>query len=138
MTNYCIYLLLPMGFWTYSNRQIFENHIIPISHNLDIMEHGHTILGSMTRISPGTPFFVILVIHIICQWTFLGKWMKKGFNYMAIKDEDIFYESKAPFFSVVKTYDKQQLLNRDEMLRFVLDIDAFDHKMIHRMFKKTD
>ena len=43
-----------------------------------------------------------------------------------------------PFFAVIQEIDKGILLKRDEKLLFNLDVKAFDHEMIHRMFEKKE
>lgn len=60
---YCV-----MGFWFFSNRQIFENFVIPLEYLNDVPHMGHTIIGSLTRISPGTPFFIMFVLALIGQF----------------------------------------------------------------------
>jgi len=54
-----------IGYWMFSNRQIFENKVIPINSTFEQKRYGHIILDSFTKVSPGTPFIIILVIEII-------------------------------------------------------------------------
>ena len=81
--------LLPLfygaiGFWMYSNRQIFENAIEPIDFQYSVINHQHTIVQSLTTINPGTPFLILIVYQIAYingfRFFFPGEKLKKYFK----------------------------------------------------------
>ena len=149
---YCIILLYPMGFWIFSNRQIFENEVSHVNHESEVMSHSHTIIGSLKRISPGSPFltfFPFLAFWLIkrlskyeCLGKYLGlKYLHKRINSMHLwKEENNFYTCKAPFFSVIKEKEKKQLMRMEELLKFGLNIENVftDHDTLHKMMDLND
>jgi hypothetical protein len=54
-----------IGFWMFSNRQIFENVVLPIEYSNSIVRYGHTFKSVLERIYPGDPLLIFMVIHLI-------------------------------------------------------------------------
>lgn len=143
--NYSYILYFSMGFWLFTNRQIFENHVHPKKLHYDVQSHGHYILKSMFRISPGQPLLILLVLQLLYQFTNCGRLLcqnvkKKWEEQIAksLKNDVKFVECKATYFSVLRDSDKIALKNRYHYLSSLLGINAFDHKMIHRMMNDNN
>ena len=54
-----------MGFWLFTNRQIFANDVIPIQYLHDVQRMNHEIFPSIMTLSPGTPLLYLMVIYIM-------------------------------------------------------------------------
>lgn len=76
-----------IGFWMYSNRQIYENKVVPKASLNGTVDHRHTIVYSLTNITPGTPFLYLLVVSMA--------------NYI-IKFFDIKYSKICSCFDIVR------------------------------------
>ena len=63
------FLYACLGFWMYSNRQVFENIVLPVTYLNEVVRYDHKIIGSVKRISPGTPFLILLAILIVLKIT---------------------------------------------------------------------
>lgn len=51
--------------WMFSNRQIFDNVVQPLSKLDSVQDHSHTIVYTMTTITPALPLQILLVISIL-------------------------------------------------------------------------
>jgi len=56
-----------MGFWMFTNQQIFRNVVIPITYFSDRVQMGHHIIESIFSINPGTPFLGLFVFMVFCR-----------------------------------------------------------------------
>ena len=54
-----------IGFWMYSNRQVFENEVVFKERLSETTRYNHDILGSITRLSPGSPLILLALIQFI-------------------------------------------------------------------------
>lgn len=116
------------------------------------MVHDHYLIKSMFRISPGTPFLLVLifqVLKILNDTTRLGQFclcrrMKNEWDskirqqFAKLVDQDNLVQCQATFFSVVDIKDKRALTRRDLYLRVLLNINAYDIDMINRMNADND
>jgi len=55
------------GFWMYGNRQAFENFVKPIDTLYHPIRYGHTMIGSLTHVHPGTPFLILGVFVLLLK-----------------------------------------------------------------------
>ena len=51
-----------IGFWMYSNRQIFDNVIAQYN---GFQDHKHTLIYSLKTFTPGTPLLILFVISVL-------------------------------------------------------------------------
>lgn len=58
-----IYSLI--GFWMYSNVQIFDNKVIPKIRVNDVQDHQHQVIRSVFTFSPGSPFLLLAVFSTL-------------------------------------------------------------------------
>ena len=86
------------GFWMYSNRQIFDNNVVPKSRTNGIIEHNHTVVYSLTTLTPGTPLLILFVISII-NLVFIN---------FDIKYSSIFSFCKNPFIEKLREPDMDE------------------------------
>ena len=66
-TKFCSVLPIlyaSIGFWMYSNRQIFENEVLPKHKTHGFQNHNHTIVYSLTNFTPGTPLLILFVVAV--------------------------------------------------------------------------
>lgn len=49
----------------YSNRQIFDNTVMPRAEIKGLQDHRHTVYFTLTNFTPGTPFLILLIISVI-------------------------------------------------------------------------
>jgi len=130
---------MSIGFWMYSNRQIFENVVIPIRNQRDVQQHGHELGETLLRLSPGTPFLVVLLIQIIIQTDTLAAWfcckkIQRTLKIKRVNQEDVeAFKSKAPFFSVINKSDKVKLMQEEYFLSKNFGINRIDPQKIKEM-----
>ena len=64
------FLYIGIGFWMYSNRQIFENVVEPIHYLKDVPRMDHHIINSVFfDLNPATPFLILLLIQFFFEFT---------------------------------------------------------------------
>ena len=73
------FLYACLGFWMYSNRQVFENIVLPVTYLNEVVRYDHKIIGSLKRISPGTPFLILLAILIVLKIIKIPSCLKSRF-----------------------------------------------------------
>lgn len=54
-----------IGFWMYSNRQVFENVVVFKERLSETTRYDHQILESITRLSPGSPLLLLGLIQFL-------------------------------------------------------------------------
>lgn len=54
-----------IGLWMYSNRQIYDNKVLPRASMNGIQDHSHTVVYTLTTFTPGTPFLIILIVALV-------------------------------------------------------------------------
>jgi len=59
---------LSLGFWLFSNKQIFENKVIPLKYQNEVQRMDHGIIESMTNANPGSPLLLVLLVYSILQY----------------------------------------------------------------------
>lgn len=52
------------GLWMYSNRQVYDNAVLPKAYNNGLQDHSHTVIYTLTTFTPGTPFLFLLIIAV--------------------------------------------------------------------------
>lgn len=70
------------GLWMYSNRQIYDNKVLPRASINGIQDHSHTVVYTLTTFTPGTPFLILLVValaNFIVMVLELNLWKKITF-----------------------------------------------------------
>ena len=64
------FLYMGIGFWMYSNRQIFDNVVLPLEFSTSTPRMDHKIIESIFYdFSPGTAFLFFLLIQIVLEVT---------------------------------------------------------------------
>lgn len=63
--TFCPIIYASWGWWAYSNRQIFENIVYPRYRINGYVEHRHTVVYSLTTLTPGTPMLILLFLAIL-------------------------------------------------------------------------
>ena len=64
------FLYIGIGFWMFSNRQIFDNVVEPITFLTSTPRMDHHIIESIFYIlSPATPFLFFLMIQILLEFS---------------------------------------------------------------------
>ena len=53
-----------LGYWMFSNRQIFENKVNFISNTFETIRYGHKILERLNCITQATPFLISFIIMV--------------------------------------------------------------------------
>lgn len=51
-----------LGFWMFSNRQLFENEVVFKEHRSETTRYNHKIIESLFRLSPGSPFIFVIFV----------------------------------------------------------------------------
>lgn len=100
------FLYLGMGFWMFSNRQIFENIVLPIEFLKDVPRMNHTIIESVFfNLNPGSPFLILLIIQIIfeisMQMNIDSKFGSEKIKHFLERPPD-----NEPFFKTISESDK--------------------------------
>ena len=70
ISEYSVFVNFLLGFWFFSNREIFYNEIKPLKFQNGKKNHEHPILEGVWNKSPGTPFLIFLVIHLVIESKF--------------------------------------------------------------------
>lgn len=52
------------GLWMYSNRQIYDNAVLPKAFANGLQDHSHTVLYTLSTVTPGTPLILLLVVAV--------------------------------------------------------------------------
>ena len=103
MSEYSVVVNFAIGFWIFSNKQIFDNLVIPLKEQDEDMNHGHTIIGSVLQVTPGTTFLIFLVFHLFMKSKFVSSIVKnlknnEKFKNVMYANKELFSECKVPFF----------------------------------------
>lgn len=52
------------GLWMYSNRQIYDNAVLPKAFANGLQDHSHTVVYTLTTVTPAMPLIFLLVVSI--------------------------------------------------------------------------
>ena len=104
----------------FSNRQLFANEFIPIEKTTDVKRFNHKILDSIYQLSPGTPFFVVLVLLLLLRVKSFGK-ILKFFQRKIYKDSPSLNRIKAcenndTYFSALIPSIKRKIKREEDFL----------------------
>lgn len=65
LSIYSILLYFSLGFWFYSNQQIFANKVQPKLLNNEIPSTRHTLTDSVSTLNPGSIILFFLVLNLV-------------------------------------------------------------------------
>jgi len=91
----------------FSNRQVFENVIIPIHSTYEARRYGHLIKESFTRISPGTPLLVVLPFFVFVYFLGFTSINQRKFYHSRNLRNLNHYRDYSEFFSTILPEDKK-------------------------------
>ena len=105
-----------IGFWMFTNEQIFANFVYPIKYIGEHVTQGHYIANSVEFVKPGWPFLILLAIIVISRITHYSG-LNKAFLSNEVKAilEGDKLESKS-FYEIISNSDKKWLLAEEKYL----------------------
>jgi hypothetical protein len=105
-----------IGFWMYTNCQMFDNIVIPIEYIDHIVLSGHTIGNSITNIKPGWPFLILFLVMILFRIMEYFGW-EKYIQSSEIKDFMNLKSKKEEFVNIISSSDKKWFLSENNFLK---------------------
>jgi hypothetical protein len=113
---YCAPVLqMFFGYWMYSNKQIFGNHVIPIAEANSPNQSGHSIWNPI-EINQALPFLVMGTAIVLFN---IGRQIYSLFDrYIRVSN----FENLKPFIHYLKQSDRDWIVNEESFKR---DHDGF-------------
>ena len=121
-----------VGYWMLSNRQIFENKVIPINSTFEPKRYGHHMIDCLFKVSPGTPFLVLFAIEL---FLFIIPWDNILYDYITrskIIHKLGHFTNNTEFFTNLIPRDREYLLIKEE---FMIDhqLNRIDRKRLQEI-----
>lgn len=108
-------LYVGTGIWLYSNQQVFEDRVLPMTDSALMMNSGHNFQQLFTEVTPGTVFLIypcVLILHHGYKW-FKHRYLKRSMK-KELKDGIVCQDDLPNFFAALPM-DSRLALIREEV-----------------------
>lgn len=122
------------GFWMYSNEQLFNSQTYPLEKSDTLMPTGHTILGSLTTLTPGFPFLILFVISVYFKFR-REKMIDRIIHGKLNQDMITISPNNESFFSAVPQNEKEWLRDEEDFIRKNYGMSILPESKIEQMMK---
>jgi hypothetical protein len=111
------FLMFTVGFWMFSNRQIFENYVSPSIEAAPLVEKtGHVIFQNITSTPALTLYVMAIVLVIGCSLRRIILLFCRKINLISFVDEEI-DENLPNYFDALEYDDSMYLMSLEKHLR---------------------
>jgi len=124
-----------IGFWMFSNRQIFENVVEPIDFSNSVVRYGHTFKSIFERIYPGDPLIIFMIVHLIACLASNTSIQKKLYNPETLQLLKTNNNKHGNYYSSLSLADKMWFQAEEEFLRKRYGIERIAQARIDKMMK---
>lgn len=124
-----------MGFWAWSNRQIFDNQVKTIKFKYDSLDNNHRVLKSLVELTPGTPLLVLFLAIIVYRYVIPDQWLPPDDELRRKLKRIKRTLDEVPFSQALSTKQKRSMLQRERYLYETFAIKRISNRCLTDIFK---
>ena len=113
--KWCGFFYVAIGWWNVTNRQMFENEVVPLRWQADLDLYNHTIGSVMTGLNL-IPFFTAIVLFVLLLSIDLWGFIKHFFVKQSCQDELDDIEDLPDFPRCLNTNQLNNQIMEEEMI----------------------
>ena len=121
-----------IGFWMFTNRQIFENVVIPIAYSTETVRYGHSIISTFQKFYPGQPYLILMgffVLAMIFDVITLERFLFKKETLANLKPKP----NTCSYYSVISTPDRLFFKTEEDFLRKTYGIERTSKERVQKL-----